>query len=77
MVLIDEFKFPHCVFQLSANELNQDGLAYAYRKMYAFLGLQTKRDVGVTLICTPQWMFLAEIHQPYHYEDQLDIPGKD
>jgi len=38
MILIDEFKFPHVVFQLSANEVNQDGMAYAYRKMYGFLG---------------------------------------
>lgn len=45
--------------------------------MYGFLELQTRRDIGITLICTPKWMFLGALCQPYHNEDQLDIPGRD
>lgn len=77
MILIDEFKFPHVVFQLSPTEVNQDGMQYAYRKMFAFLNLQQKRDIGITLICTPTWMFLGAIEGPYHKESQLGIPGRD
>ena len=77
MLLIDEFKFPHVVRQLSPSELNQDGLFFAYKKMFGFLELQSKRNVGLTLIVAPRWMFLAQIDQPYHFEQDLDVPGAD
>ena len=31
----------------------------------------------MTLIVSPNWMFLAQMVQPYHYEQDLDIPGAD
>lgn len=77
MYFLDEFKFPHIVRVLSPSELNQDGLYFAYKKMYGFLELNTKRNHGMTLIVSPNWMFLAQMEQPYHHEQDLDIPGAD
>ena len=75
MVLIDEFRYPHCVFPLGNTELNPEGLKYGYNKMANWLQLSKKVNVGVTLIVTPKWMFLAPIERAYHYETELDIPG--
>jgi len=62
LVLIDEFKFPHCVFQLGSGELNNDGLTYGYKRMFAFLELTEEQlALGLTIIVTPQWMFLATV----------------
>jgi len=33
LVLIDEFLFPHCIFQLGKGELNAEGLTFGYKKM--------------------------------------------
>ena len=78
LVLIDEFKFPHCVFQLGQGELNNEGLTYGYKRMYQFLDFkEDKKQFGLTIIVTPKWMFLAAINQPYHNETKLNIPGHD
>lgn len=77
MVLIDEYRFPHCVFPLGNTELNAEGLKYGYNKMANWLGLSKKTHIGVTLIVTPKWMFLAPLERPYHYETEQEIPGAD
>ena len=79
LVLIDEFKFPHCAFQLANNEMNVEGLTYAYKKCLAFLGLNKKEHwyIGMTILVCPQWIFIAPIYNPYHLEKSRDIPGKD
>lgn len=66
MVLIDEFKFPHAIFQLGKGELSSDGLIYGYKRMFGFLGLADKPHLGLTVIVTPKWMFLASIQEAYH-----------
>jgi hypothetical protein len=55
--------------------MNQDGLFFAYKKMFGFLGLNHHRNYGITLIVSPNWMFLGQIEQPYHLEKDLDVPG--
>ena len=34
MLLLDEYTFPHVIFQLTASEFTADGLQYGYRKMF-------------------------------------------
>ena len=75
MVLINEFKFPHCIFLLGKNELNQDGCKYGYDKMCKFLKLGKNQSQGFTLILAQEWMFLAPIVAPYHHETRQDING--
>lgn len=75
MTLIDEYRFPHSVFQLGKEEMNGEGLKYGYMKMAQFLELSKKQNCGLTLILTPQWMYLSLIERPYHYETELDVPG--
>jgi hypothetical protein len=72
-VLIDEFKFPHCVFPLGNTEMNADGLKYGYNKMSQWLNLSKRNSIGVTLLVTPKWMFLAPIERPYHLETEQEI----
>ena len=43
--------------------------------MSQFLGVSEKKQLGITCILSPKWMFLAFIERPYHYEQLLDIPG--
>jgi hypothetical protein len=38
--MIDEFEFPHAIFQLS--DLTVDELQYGYKKLSGFLGLVNK-----------------------------------
>ena len=43
-----------------------------------FLNLKEKQHLGITLLVTPQWMFLATVQKPYHREQQIDfeVEGK-
>lgn len=75
MILIDEFTFPHCVFMLASNEMNTDGCKYGFQKMCQFLKVDKNKNLGMTVILTPQWMFMALIEKPYHYETLMDITG--
>jgi len=68
MVLIDEFKYPHAIFELGKGELSSEGLLYGYKRMFDFLGLGDKQHLGLTIIVTPKWMFMAPINKPYHSE---------
>jgi len=70
IVLIDEFRYPHCVFPLGNTEMNAEGLKYGYNKMANWLGLSKRNHIGVTMICTPKWMFLAPIEKAYHFETE-------
>jgi hypothetical protein len=45
--------------------------------MHQFLGLEQNLKLGLTLIVTPEWMFLATIANPYHLETNLQVPGHD
>lgn len=75
MILIDEFTFPHCVFKLASNEMNTDGFKYGFQKMAQFLRVDKNKSLGMTVIMTSNWMFMALIEKPYHYEQLMDIPG--
>jgi hypothetical protein len=49
--------------------MTAEGLVYAYNKLYQFLNLKNKPDLGLTIIVTPQWMFVATIYDAYHVEN--------
>jgi hypothetical protein len=68
LLLIDEFKFDHAIFQIGNGEFTTEGVQYGYKKLYNFLGLHKKPDAGLTVIVTQKWMFMSVIHQPYHRE---------
>ncbi len=78
LILIDEFEFPHAIYQVGPTEMNAEGLVYGYKKLFNFLKLKEKQHLGITLIVSPQWMFLGQIQQPYHREPQpdVDVEGK-
>lgn len=61
LLLIDEYLFPHAVFLLSKTDMNAEGLQYGYKKLVQFLGLGKTQHVGITLIVTPNWMFLSTL----------------
>lgn len=78
LLLVDEFPFDHAVYQVNLGDLNADTLKYGYKKIYNFLQLARTPDAGLTLILTPQWMFVAPIYEPYHKERFLeDVPNTD
>ena len=51
--------------------MNPEGLQYGYKKLYSFLGLSQKPDVGICLLIAPQWMFMSTITQSYHREKHM------
>ena len=77
LTLVDEFLFPHAVYQISPTDMNPEGLQYGYKKLCNFLGLAQKPDSGITLVIAPQWMFMATISGPYHREKFLNLEGRE
>lgn len=62
---IDEYNnFPHAV-SVFEGQVTEATLASTYLKLQAFLKLDQDPDLGVTLLISPKWMFLATIAQPY------------
>jgi hypothetical protein len=59
IILVPEFDFPHGIFKIAYTELNVDGMVYAYQKLATFLNLRNLTDVGITIIVSPSWMFVA------------------
>lgn len=76
LVLIDEFTFDHAIFQVGSGEFNSDGMQYGYKKLFNFLRLHKNPNAGLTMIVTQKWMFMALLHQPYHREQDIDLPEK-
>ena len=79
LILLDEFKFPHAIFQLAPTEMNADGLNFGYKKLENFLNMREKQHLGLTLIVTPQWMFMSTLQQPYYREQNIpfEVEGKE
>ena len=68
LILVDEYKFPHAVMTLTSSDMNAEGLKYAFSKISQFLELSsTASTQGLTIIVTPEFMFVACIDKPYHY----------
>jgi hypothetical protein len=36
------------------------------------LDLENQPASGITIVVAPEWMYVATVHQPYHYEKHLD-----
>ena len=54
--------------------MNVAGLKYAYSKLSTFLGLEENLDQGITMIVTPNWMFVSVLSSPYHVEKSNGYP---
>ena len=74
IIVIPEYKFSHGIFKIGSNEMNQDGLQYAFGKLAYFLDLKKTKNshFGLTIVVSPQWMFVATLGQAYHEEMQRD-----
>jgi hypothetical protein len=72
VIILDELPFEHGVFQINAGEMNAEGLKYAYKKLVSFLNFEDQPHAGLTCIVSPQWMYVAPLHQAYHKEKHLD-----
>jgi len=65
LLMLPEYQFDHCVYQMTESILTEEGLVYAYTKAMNFLRLNERPDVGVTVIISPKWIFMAVLTQPY------------
>jgi hypothetical protein len=61
---LQELDFPHCV-SLHEQGLKGDALLGQYRKCFTMLELDHHPEVGITIIVTPNWMFIAPLTGPY------------
>lgn len=57
------------MFQISDAVLTEEGLDYAYQKCMKFLKLYEKPDVGLTVLLSPKWLFMAVLTNPYASSD--------
>ena len=72
LVLLDEYQFPHAVMTITQTDMNCEGLKYAFSKISTFLDLQTTAsDQGLTIIVSPEFMFVALIDKPYHKQEEV------
>jgi hypothetical protein len=71
LMMVDELPFEHAVFLFDS--LNIDSVMHGYRKAYGFLKLNDHYDSGLTVVVSPNWMFVTRLYQAYHYEKML--PG--
>lgn len=69
---LDEYKFPHAVI-IHETGLKPETLLQEYRKLFTFLKLDAQPDVGLTLIVTPKWMFIAPLVRPYTVYQGLPV----
>mmetsp|Transcript_1986 Transcript_1986/g.3494 ORF Transcript_1986/g.3494 Transcript_1986/m.3494 type:complete len:134 (+) Transcript_1986:1288-1689(+) len=53
LTLIEEYDFPHAIYQIGSNEFNTEGLQFGYKKLWQFLNLREKANQGITCILTP------------------------
>ena len=68
LFLIPEFDFEHCIYQLNKENMTSDPtgqVTEVYRRCCDFLRLHTRPDVGVTVLISPRWVFVALLTQPY------------
>jgi hypothetical protein len=61
ITVISEYQFPHGIFKIASTDINVTGLKHAFEKLSSFLGLKNKPDLGLTIIVSPQWMFVATL----------------
>jgi hypothetical protein len=73
LLLISEYEFEHAVFLIKESDLNFQGMQYGYNKIYKFLGLNNKPDVGVTILASNNWLFVSTIKGPYTTIDNNPI----
>jgi hypothetical protein len=69
---LDEYKFPHAVI-IHESGLKPETLLQEYRKLFTYLKLDQQPDVGLTLIVTPKWMFIAPLVGPYTVYQGLPV----
>lgn len=69
---LEELKFPHAVI-IHDSGLKQETLIQEYRKCFTYLKLDHHPEVGLTLIVTPKWMFVAPLVQAYTVYQGLPV----
>ena len=69
---LEELKYPHGVI-IHEGGLKPETLIQEYRKLFTFLKLDARPEVGLTLIVTPKWMFVAPLVQAYTVYQGLPV----
>ena len=86
LLMIPEFQFDHCIYVLQPENFLHDPasqFAEIYSRCAVFLQLQSRPNVGVTVIVTPRWFFVTMLTEPYTnapngnpvYLDGFDFSG--
>ena len=68
LIMVPEFQFDHVFYALNQENLLNDPatqMAEIYSRCSEFLRLNTRPNVGITVIVSPRWFFLCILTQPY------------
>mmetsp|Transcript_15013 Transcript_15013/g.20384 ORF Transcript_15013/g.20384 Transcript_15013/m.20384 type:complete len:89 (+) Transcript_15013:1597-1863(+) len=66
--MIPEFNFDHCFYSLNPENLSNDPatqIVEVYIRCSQFLRLETRPDIGLTVLMSPRWFFVGILTQPY------------
>ena len=66
--MIPEFQFDHCFYSLNPENLLNDPatqMAEIYARCQDFLRLNTRPNIGLTVMVSPRWFFVGVLTQPY------------
>jgi hypothetical protein len=65
LVVLPEFDFKHCIYQLTEQVLSGEGLKYAFSKCSNYLKLKENPDLGLTVLVSTKWVMVSLIKAPY------------
>jgi len=86
LMMIPEFQFDHCIYQLTPENFSNDAatqMSEIYLRCASFLHLEDRPNLGVTCMISPRWFFVGILTQPYAaapngnpvYLDGFDFAG--
>eukprot|EP00347_Sterkiella_histriomuscorum_P001454 403371978 len=65
IIKLDEYNFPHAVYIYESNHMKEEILHNGFNKIHQYLDLDDHPDVGLVIIISPSWMFVATLTGPY------------
>ncbi len=65
LLMVHEYQFEHAIYIINEKNMSEEGLSFGYNKCMGFLNLKSRPEVGLTVICSPKWMFVALLTDSY------------
>lgn len=71
MLKLEEYDFPHCVFVFDTTP-SEISIKQSYHKCIEHLKIEKMEHVGMTILLTTQYLFIATLSDPYVKDEAGD-----